>query len=74
MHLLTLKTALVKRANHDLHAILNGFNRRANEEIQKLQEVFIDKIVEDSGVGISYNDSDIDVDNIGNVWRWMLKF
>lgn len=63
MHLLTLKTALVKRANHDLHVILNGFNRRANEEIQKLQEVFVDKIVEDSGIGTSYNDSDIDVDN-----------
>jgi len=63
VHLLTLKTALAKRASYDLHAILNSFNKHANEEIQKLQEVFIDKIVEDSGVGTSYNDSDIDVDN-----------
>jgi len=55
IHLLTLHTALVKRSNYELHVILHSFNRRANEEIDKLQELFIDKIVEDSGVGTSYN-------------------
>lgn len=64
MHLLTLKTALVKRTNRNLQVILNTYNRRANEEIQKLQERFIDKIVEDSGVGTSYNDSDINLSTI----------
>lgn len=41
-----------------MHTILNAYNRRANEEILKLQGFFIDKIVEDSGVGTSYNDND----------------
>ncbi|XP_015369750.1 PREDICTED: uncharacterized protein LOC107165850 [Diuraphis noxia] len=58
IHLLTLHTALVKRSNHELHKILNAYNRRANEEINKLQELFIDKIVEDSGVGTSYYSND----------------
>ncbi|XP_025204508.1 uncharacterized protein LOC112601236 [Melanaphis sacchari] len=58
VHLLTLHTALVKRSNYELHAILNAYNRRANEEIDKLQELFIDKIVEDSGVSTSYYSSD----------------
>ncbi|XP_060875153.1 uncharacterized protein LOC132948620 [Metopolophium dirhodum] len=58
IHLLTLHTSLVKRSNYELNFILNAFNRRANEEINKLQELFIDKIVEDSGVGTSYYSSD----------------
>lgn len=58
VHLLTLHTALVKRSNYELHVILNAYNRRANEEIEKFQEMFIDKIVEDSGVGTSYYSSD----------------
>lgn len=58
IHLLTLHTALVKRSNYELYVILNAYNRRANEEIDKLQELFIDKIVEDSGVGTSYYSSD----------------
>ncbi|CAI6361824.1 unnamed protein product [Macrosiphum euphorbiae] len=58
IHLLTLHTSLVKRSNYELNFILNAYNRRANEEINKLQELFIDKIVEDSGVGTSYCSSD----------------
>lgn len=58
IHLLTLHTALVKRSNYELHVILNAYNRRANEEIDKLQESFIDKIVEDSGVGTSCYSND----------------
>lgn len=58
IHLLTLNTALVKRSNYELHVILNAYNRRANEEIDKLQELFVDKIVEDSGLGTSYYSSD----------------
>jgi len=64
VQLLALKTALVKRTNRNLHVILNTYNRCANEEIQKLQERFVDKIVEDSGVGTSYNDSDINLSTI----------
>ncbi|XP_022174870.1 uncharacterized protein LOC111036903 [Myzus persicae] len=55
---LTLQTAVAKRSNYELHATLNAFNRRVNEKIDKLQELFIDKIVEDSGVGTSYYSSD----------------
>lgn len=54
VHLLTLSTAVVKRAYYDLHSILNTYN----EEIHKLEKCFIKKIMEDSGVGTSYNDSD----------------
>lgn len=59
VHELTLRTALVKRAHYELHSTLNAYNRRATEEILKLQEYFIDKIVSDSGVCVSYNDSDV---------------
>lgn len=58
LRLLTLHSALFKRANTELHYALNAYNKRANEEIHKLQRFFIDKVVEDSGVGTSYNDSD----------------
>lgn len=58
VHLLTEHTALVKVVNYELHSILNVYNRRANEEIHKLQGLFINKIIEDSGVGTSYNISD----------------
>lgn len=58
VHSLTLQTAIVKRANYEQNAILNAYNRQANEEIQKLQAVFINKIVEDSGVGTSYINND----------------
>uniref|UniRef100_A0A2S2N7H0 Uncharacterized protein n=1 Tax=Schizaphis graminum TaxID=13262 RepID=A0A2S2N7H0_SCHGA len=64
IHLLTLHTALVKRSNYELHVILNAYNRRANEEIDKLQELFIDKIVEDSGVGTSYYSNDTNSSNM----------
>lgn len=47
-----------------MHTILNAYNRRANEEIHKLQGFFIDKIVEDSGVGISYNGNDTNLSYI----------
>lgn len=57
-HSLMLHTALVKRANCELHSILSAYNRCANEEIHKLKEYFIDTIIEDSGVGVSYNDND----------------
>jgi len=72
IHLLTLNTALVKRSNYELHAILNAYNRRANEEIDKLQELFIDKIVEDSGVGTSCyssgtNSSNMDCDTNSSI-------
>ncbi|VVC29957.1 Hypothetical protein CINCED_3A020599 [Cinara cedri] len=60
VHLLTLKTCLAKKANDELNAISNAFIRRGNEQIHKLQEVFIDQIIEDSGVSISYNDSNVD--------------
>ncbi|XP_050424774.1 uncharacterized protein LOC126835926 [Adelges cooleyi] len=55
---LTLHNALMKRSNFELHSILKAYNRLANEEVQKLQSSFIDKIVEDSGVCISYYNSD----------------
>lgn len=57
LQLLTLNMAVVKRANCELHAISNAYNKYAYEEINKLQTYFVDKIVEDSGVGTSYNDS-----------------
>lgn len=59
VHLLTIHIAVVKRANYELNSILNAYNRRANEEIHRLQKLFINKIIEDSGVGTSYNESDI---------------
>lgn len=49
-----------------MHTILNAYNRRANEELHKLQHFFIDKIVEDSGVGTSYNDNDTNASSIGS--------
>lgn len=58
VHSLTLHTAIVKRANYEQNAMLNAYNRHANEEIQKLQAIFIDKIVDDSGVGTSYINND----------------
>lgn len=58
LQLLTLNMALVKRSNYELHATSNAYNKYAYEEINKLQTYFVDKIVEDSGVGTSYNDSD----------------
>lgn len=60
VHLLTLKTTLAKKANNELNAILNAVFRRGNEQIHKLQEIFINQIEEDSGVGTSYNDSNTD--------------
>lgn len=57
VHLLTTHVALVKRANYEQNVILNSYNRKANEVIDKLQELFVDKIVEDSGYGVSYNSS-----------------
>lgn len=57
VELLTFHMSLVKRSNYQLHTILNKFNRHANEEINKLQEYLVDKIIDDSGVGTSYNDS-----------------
>lgn len=59
LHLLTIHSALFKRANNELHSILNAYNRRANEEIHKLQGFVIDKIVKDSGISTSYDDSDL---------------
>lgn len=64
VHSLTIQTSLVKKANNELHSILNAYNRRVNEEIYKLQEFFIDKIVEDSGVGTSYNDNNTNSSSI----------
>lgn len=58
VHSLTLHTAIVKRAYYEQNAMLSAYNRQANEEIQKLQAVFIDKIIEDSGVGTSYSNND----------------
>lgn len=54
VQLLTFHTALVKKNNHELYTTLNAYNNRVNEEVHKLQEYIVDKIVEDSGVGISY--------------------
>lgn len=61
VHLLTLKTTLAKKANNELNAILNAVFRRGTEQIHKLQDIFIDQIVEDSGVGTSYTDKNADL-------------
>ncbi|XP_029344957.1 uncharacterized protein LOC100161492 [Acyrthosiphon pisum] len=74
IHLLTLHTSLVKRSNYELNFILNAYNRRANEEINKLQELFIDKIVEDSGVGTSYYSSDTNSSTTDSSEDESLKF
>jgi len=46
------------RTNYELHEILNACYKLGKEEIRKLQEFLVDKIVEDSGFGTSYYDSD----------------
>jgi undecaprenyl pyrophosphate synthase len=53
VHLLTLHTALVKRANYELNAIFHACNRQIKEKVKELQELLFNKIIEDSGVGIS---------------------
>ncbi|XP_050526611.1 uncharacterized protein LOC126897226 [Daktulosphaira vitifoliae] len=58
VHTLTLYTTLMKRSNFELHSILKSYNERANKEIQKIQANFIQKIIEDSGVGISFDKND----------------
>lgn len=56
LHSLTLHKDLVKRANYELNAVFNACNRRVKEKVKELQELLFNKVIEDSGVGISISD------------------
>jgi len=60
VQLLNFHIALVNKTSYELHTTLNAYNNCVNEEVLKLQECVVDKILEDSGIGTSYRyDSDI---------------